>query len=63
MASHLARVGRAVIVPWLLERRAIEEDLVEERVVAMVVDGEWTEKARRMGMEQRIVRVDWLGHG
>jgi hypothetical protein len=33
----------------LLERRAIEEDLVEERVVAVSVDGKGGEEARRMG--------------
>ena len=59
----MAHVGRAVIVPRLLERRAIKEDLVEERVVAMVVDGEWGEKVRRMGMRWRSREIDWLGHG
>jgi hypothetical protein len=47
----------------LLERRAIEEDLVEEQVVAVSVDGKWTEEARRMGMRQRSGRIDRLGHG
>jgi hypothetical protein len=34
----------------LLKQWAIEEDLVEEQVVAVMVDGEWGEEARRMGM-------------
>ena len=59
----LARVGQAVIVSWLLERQAIKKDLVEEWVVAVAVDGKWTEKARRMGMRWRSGRVDLLGHG
>ena len=63
VAGHLACVGRTVVVPQLLERQAIEEDLVEEQVVTVTVDGEWTEEARGMGMRQRSGGVDWLGHG
>jgi hypothetical protein len=47
----------------LLERQAIEEDLVEERVVAVTVNGKWTKEAKRMGMRQRSGGVDRLGHG
>ena len=59
----MTHVGRAVIVPQLLEPRAIKEDLVEERVVAVTVNGKWTKEARRMGMRQRSGRIDQLGHG
>jgi hypothetical protein len=61
--GHLARVGQTVIIPWLLEQQAIEEDLVEERVVTMAVDGEWGEEVRRMGMRWRSRGIDQLGHG
>jgi hypothetical protein len=47
----------------LLERWAIEEDLVEERVVAVSVDCEGAEEARRMGTRQRSIGIDRLGHG
>ena len=63
VTGRLACVGQAVVLPQLLEHQAIEEDLVEERVVTMLVDGEWTEEVRRMGMRQRSGGIDRLGHG